>query len=198
MEVTYMLDIIIMENFVFAPLRGVITKPDDVFKTFDTRGWTDTSMAKRAIEKIDGGKVIASNVIEHPDYGVFSPDRLAGGTQMLMMMQQLKDRFVYDFAAMGANCSEFIDEATEGPEHIVGLVTYNIPLPLTRSVICINDNSVLHTLEDYKAALRKFLHTSAPTVDWKPFQQKYGVMDYSRLEIETPEERQSREVAEWE
>lgn len=91
----------------FGDMDGAIDSPSVYFNNTYSPSWLDDPLARRIIKSVDGGTVLAPNVIETKALGPIPPEKLSSGTKTLLLML-FDPSQVYNATNCGDNCAYWI------------------------------------------------------------------------------------------
>lgn len=121
--------------------------------------WFEGELVKKMIKDVDNSDLLSPYCIQSPVLGQIPPERLSGGVKMLITILGLNDPdAVYYATRMGDNCAKWLVEISK---------TMDIKILLSHimkfnniegfNAVITNDNSVVHSAEEYVEKALKFL-----------------------------------------
>ena len=104
-----------MLNIKFGTLENMVPNIDDFFKGELETEWLSDSLVANMLADIDGAAVISGRVINHPDFGDFSPMELSSGVKTLICAL-FEPEYVYIGSHCGDNCNKWFLEISRRHE----------------------------------------------------------------------------------
>lgn len=148
-------------------LSKFISSPRGVFEDRQEPGWILADPFKDIISDIDNSDIIMDGVLFQRRYKVhYPPEKLAGGTQMLLLMYHLCGEYlIFDLTACGPNCAKWLPSISSDRD-IIARVGYPMPICPTEEwpVLCMNNNEIMKSIEDYKRCKSEYCYSHAETV----------------------------------
>lgn len=89
--------------------ENLIWDIDAYFNNIYKDNWFDNEDVKRIVKDVDGSDVVSANLIQSPVLGPIGPDKLSGGTKVLIcLMMDDNPEIMHDLSHCGNNCAKWI------------------------------------------------------------------------------------------
>lgn len=138
----------------FKKSKDVLMFVDNYFNLNYDDAWLADPFVQEMILDVDGSRVINNEVIDSPVLGMISPTELSGGVKALILM--LKENRVVWATACGDNCAKWIIEISKKKDITICL-SHIMEFPFDFSAICIDNDAVINTIDDYRGCILECL-----------------------------------------
>ena len=88
-------------------MEDAIYDPTTFFKNTVQDEWITDSLSVEMILDVDKSKVVGPHVIDSPVLGGIPPERLSGGVQTLILINNVPDK-VFNASGCGDNCAKWL------------------------------------------------------------------------------------------
>ena len=96
-----------MLNIYYGDMEDAIYDPTTFFKNTVQDEWITDSLSVEMILDVDKSKVVGPHVIDSPVLGGIPPERLSGGVQTLILINNVPDK-VFNASGCGDNCAKWL------------------------------------------------------------------------------------------